>query len=203
MVYKDEKLITFLEHHGIKGMHWGIRQKSEDNKKMSNKKKAAIILGSAAAITAISIGAIYAKKRMHIKISNIVKPKESIKNYAEAISKEPVGIVHAARGKNLGFTFIQRGGLTNPVHEYDKAGFNNFVGIDVYKRYGDRSEKIAARILDPENRKDFSGRQIFHELMLPESMSKGVSEINDVRDRAWPLIKDIYQAFWDSSLKNN
>ncbi len=56
--------------------------------------------------------------------------------------------------------FLSRGGLTDPLKEYEKAGFDTLAN-NSFSRYGDRFEKIAARFDDPEGRRDFSGRPIF------------------------------------------
>ncbi len=116
------------------------------------------------------------------------------------MAKEPIGIVHSSRGKNRGYTFLQRGGLDNPGEEMIKAGLDR-MNAGEFKRYGERSEKVAARYLDPEGRKDFSGRRIGHDVVLPESMAKKVSNLSDVEAMTWPLIKDVYQVLWDKSQK--
>ncbi len=175
-----------------------VSDSSGQKPKMSGKKKAAIVLGSVAAATAITVGVIYAKKHMNTPTSDILPASKSVRKFAESMAKEPIGIVHSSRGKNGGYTFPQRGGLDNPGEEMIKAGLDR-MKVGEFKRYGERSEKVAARYLDPEGRKDFSGRLIGHDVVLPESMAKNVSNLSDVEAMTWPLIKDVYQVLWDKS----
>jgi uncharacterized protein (UPF0333 family) len=204
MIIDDD---IYIEHFGTKGMRWGVRnapknasksEKQKIDRKRSNVKKASIILGSVAAVGAIGAGAYYAKKHFGAKVSDMPKSAESIKKFADSMAKEPVGIVHASRGRNRGFTFPQRGGLNNPLKEYDTSGLSNINSTTSFKRYGDANEKIAARFLDPIGRKDESGRIIPHDVMLPKSMSKGVNSIDDVVKVAWPHIKDVFGALYES-----
>lgn len=196
----DEEVAVFLEHFGIKGMHWGVRSnKKVDSKTDHRNRNIAVALGSTLAIGAIGIGALYAKNHLKIPISDISKSSNTAKNFAESMAKEPVGIVHSSRGKNLGYTFLQHGGMSNPGEEFIKAGFGN--GGETFKRYGSRSEKVAARFLDPLGRKDFSGRLIGHDVIIPEFMAHDVHNIEDAKNKTWPLIKDIYQAYWEKSQK--
>lgn len=196
--------MTYIEHFGVKGMHWGVRkEKSNASKKHSfSKKKAAVIIGSAVGIAAIAIGAAYAQRYLgsvpDLKISDVHIP-EAAKKFSSSMAKEPVGIVHAARGRSKGWTFPQHGGLSNPISEYDKAGFSKFESeTTLFHRYGDRQEKVAARFVDPYGRKDFSGRPILHEVMLPESLAKNANNLSEAIHLAWPLIKDTFQALYES-----
>jgi hypothetical protein len=199
----DELVHDFLEHHGVKGMKWGVRKK-EDSTGWSNKKKAAVIFGSAAAVTALAVGAVYAKKHFGVSTSNISKPAEATKKFAESMAAEPIGIVHASRGQSVrsGFTFPQRGGLSNPLAEYDKAGLQN-MAPGSFKRYGDRNEKVAAIFLDPLGRKDQAGRIIPHEVVLPEDLAKGLHTNEDVVSKIWPIIKDVYEPFYKRHESSN
>lgn len=196
----------FLDHYGTKGMRWGVRKaqdksppkETSKSEGMSNKKKAAIIFGSVAGVAALAVGATYAKKHMNVPMSEIGQPSESVKKFSEAMAREPVGIVHSSRGKNRGFTFPQHGGLTDPLREYDDSGLTRDLSDKAFLRYGKNNEKIAARFLDPEGRKDAAGRIIPHEVILPESMARGVNTHDEAVAKAWPLIKDIYRPFYRS-----
>lgn len=188
-----------LAHHGVKGMHWGVRKdkpRSTPEKSRKGLKKAAVILGSAAAAAAIAVGTAYVLSRDNDIPLSKAHPSETGKKFSESFAKEPVGIVHAARGKNRGFTFPQRGSLDDPLKEYAKAGFDDLAS-NSHKRYGDRQEKVAAKFDDPEGRKDFAGRPIEHEVMLPESMAQPVKTLSDVVSTAWPLIKDTYETLYN------
>lgn len=192
-----------IEHYGIKGMHWGIR-KDDGTPRFTKQqvKKAAIIFGAAVGVAAIAVGSAYAVKQMHgsmgdIKISDISIPPAA-KKFADAMAAEPVGIVHASRTKNKGFTFPGRGGLSDPFIEWEKAGFKSNVNVVGTRRYGERNEKIAASFPDPLGRKDRAGRPINHEVMIPEEVAKNIHNLDDVPNIAWSMIKDTYNALYDA-----
>lgn len=106
---------VYLEHYGKKGMRWGVRNNSNSKKqaltseeKDKRNKKLAIILGSAAAVTAIGVGAYYAKKHFNVKVSNIPKSTKTVQNFAKSLADEPVGIMHSSRGRNRGYAFFTK-----------------------------------------------------------------------------------------------
>ena len=198
----DIVVYDFLEHHGIRGMRWGVRKStsnsSEESKPgWSNRKKAVVILGSAAAAGAILAGGLYAKKHFGVPV-NKVTDSASGKKLTEALAKEPINIVHSSRGKKVGFQFLNRGGLDDPLKEFESAGLHTSIGErdGYFKRYGKNLEKVAATFNDPDGRKDFAGRIIPHQVMLPESLAKGVSSNEDAKNVAWPLIKDTFEALY-------
>jgi hypothetical protein len=192
-----------LEHYGVKGMKWGVRNKkkvSNKNNKGTNKnsvKNASIVLGSIAAAAAIGIGAAYAKKHYDVKMSDVPKSKPLVENFASAMANEPVDIMYSSRGRDKGYAFLRDGSLENPSTEFVNSGLAE-AGYESFKRYGDDNEKIAARFTDPLNRKDFAGRPIGHDVILPKSMTENVNNIDDVVEKTWPLIKDIFQGFYES-----
>lgn len=200
----------YFQHFGVKGMRWGVR-KSRDSSSGSessevfgeksegssrNYKKAAIIAGSALGIAAIAVGGVYLANKAGMSISDLrrsTKP-ETLANgqkMAKAFAKEPTGIVFASRGKEHGTTFLQFGGLPDPLGEYDRAGFNfGEVPTGTMRRYGDRKEKIAINFLDPEGRRDAASRPIFHEVILPEGLASGIDDFDAAVSKVWPMLKD-------------
>lgn len=195
-----------LEHFGVKGMHWGVRKSEESSgdkeAKTSGKKKAAIIIASAVGVAAVLAGAAYVLHRNGVFgdiLASDVSVKDTAKKFAESMAQEPVGIVHSARTKRKGFTFPQRGGLSDPFTEWSNAGFtSDGDSRNVFRRYGSRLEKVAAEFDDPHGRLDQAGRLITHTVMLPEGMAKNVHTLEDVVNVAWPLIKDKFDAMYDS-----
>lgn len=215
-----------LAHFGVKGMKWGVRKESSGSSSDSssssrssssgstestpdeggagfNKKKAATILGSAFAVAAIAGGAYYISQNGGLKLSQAQSDSSTKNNgekFAKAMAKEPVGIVHGSRGKHTGFVFLGRGGLDNPLGEYEAAGFDGQSRLDPV-RYGKNLEKIAATISDPEGRRDWTGRPILHEIMLPADLASRVTDFSEkgITEVAWPLIKDQYEALWQAS----
>lgn len=190
-----------ITHFGVKGMRWGVRKNQTEGSssdRRENLKKAAVILGSAAAATAIIAGTVYVARKNMGNISMVdITPSDTGKNFADSFAQEPVGIVHAARGKHKGFTFPQRGGLDDPVKEYDKANPDSLV-LNSYRRYGDRQEKVAAKFSDPLGRKDRAGRPIEHNVILPEDLASRINSFDDIVPTVWPLIDNTYAALYDA-----
>lgn len=196
--------VEFLEHFGVKGMRWGVRKAEESSPisestktPMSKKKKAAIVLGSAAVATAIAVGAIYAKRHMNVSVKDIPKTSETVKKFAESMAKEPLHIAHSSRGRDRGYTFLRDGGFENPTKVFADLGLAE-ASDGFFKRFGSDNQNIAARFLDPEGRHDIAGRPIGHDVILPRSMTQGVRDIDDVVKVAWPHIKDVFAAYYRS-----
>lgn len=192
-----------LEHFGIKGMRWGVRNSSDSSAQKnesddwSKKKKAAVVLGSVALAATIAVGALYAKNHMDVSLKDISSPSSVTTNLAKALAKEPVAMMHSSRGKNRGYAFLRDGGMKTPNEEFLRAGLDK-ANVGFFRRYGDQGEKVAARFSDPEGRKDFSGRLIGHDVILPKSMSIGINNADDAARIAWPLIKPMFDAFYRS-----
>lgn len=200
---KEQEVDAFLEHFGIMGMHWGIRNKKKTSlnnkeKKDNNfkrNKRVAIILGSVAAAAAIGTGAYFIKKKMGVSVSETINAPANAKKFAEAIAKEPIDIIHVGPNRNAANAFLQGGGLKSSLHEYEKAGLENMPN-NQFKRYGNVNEKIAARFLDPERRIDRAGRPVHHDVILPKSMTKDINNIEDVIKVAWPKLKPLFNAYF-------
>lgn len=207
---------TFLEHYGVKGMQWGVRKQRDTpsvsslKRKELNKenpehkaelerrnKRAKVILGSAGAAVAIAGGAYFLKKHLGVKTRDISKPSDAAKKFTQALADEPVAIVHSSRGRNRGYQFLQGGSMKSPEEEFVKAGLHE-ADVGFFKRYGDNNEKIAARFADPQGRKDFSGRLIGHDVVIPKEMSEGIRNIDDVVKLTWPKLQPLFDSFFES-----
>ncbi len=68
----------FLEHFGIKGMRWGVRNKSNyrvshPSSKFNKKKKVAIGIGVGSAAIGATFAAVLLKRKLKLKSSRVVK----------------------------------------------------------------------------------------------------------------------------------
>ena len=194
-----EEDLEFLEHFGVKGMHWGVRKKEEpttsETKKMSKGKKLAIILGSAAVLAATAGGAYYVNKHLKGSARNLPAPTAAKKKFVESLVQEPTHIVHSSRGKNRGYAFLRDGGVNDPEGLFAKIGMDR-ADVGFFKRLNDGS--VAARFLDPKGRKDFSGRPIGHDVLIPASMARDIKGADDAAKVAWPHIKDLFEPYYRS-----
>jgi hypothetical protein len=205
-----------LSHHGVKGMKWGVRkdrlaggEPSTSNEVVPGHltdhqkevaKKVAIGVGVLAAIAGAGYVAYKLDQSGVINISELRKTKEIADGAKKAsqILKEPTEIAHASRGHSKGFTFIKKGGLDDPLHVYEQAFGNESRNSEMFRHF---DGKIAVRFLDPEGRRDFSGRPIPHEMIIPRSMTEGIHSLDDVRAKIWPQLKDSYSDFYDASVR--
>lgn len=201
----------FLEHHGIKGMHWGVRQNRSsgnsgekspsDHAKL---KKTAKIAGGVLVAAAVVAGSVYLAKHPEL-LQKAINPKTKSgnakkgKEFVDSLIKEPTSPIHAARTKNNGYDFQMKGGLRDPLPEYDRAGFqkNPFLEENGHVRYGSKKEKVAVTFKDPHGRKDRAGRTILHEVIIPESHAAGIKNFEDAKSKAWSLVKDTYDPRYD------
>jgi hypothetical protein len=210
-------LTSLLEHHGVKGMHWGVHRANlstesggqEKTPRLSEQRKkqlktAAIVGGAVIGTALIAAGTAYA-----IKNGGLPKPsfsdseksrgKSVIEGLAKSVSEEPTGPVFASRGKHSGNRFLLSGGLRDPLPEYERAGFDRMLP-NSHARYGRNAEKIAVSFHDPQGRKDFSGRPILHEVVIPAHHASGIDSYTAARDRAWELVQKAYEAYHQQEL---
>jgi hypothetical protein len=200
-----------LIHFGVKGMRWGVRKDGPEGssktprtpeqitKRKENAKK--VLIGTAA-ITAAAGAAFVAYKMQQEGPLTYDSPKVSAgKKVAEKIAlQEPTAVVHASRGKNLGVRFLEKGGLPDALPEYERSPLSSDIqSKELFERFGDG--KVAARFVDPEGRTDHSSRPISHEVIVPKSMSDSVKNLDDIRKVIWPLVKEQYDEFYQSSLE--
>jgi len=203
-----EETDAFLAHYGVKGMRWGVRRPISSAEPAGNDaanaaarrariKKVAISAG----VLAVAAGGAYVTYKLakdgKLPVKSLnrasVSAGKKIVEKAATVDIEPSSVIHGSRGKDVGFRFIKKGGVPDPIHEYSKV-FDGHTGGDKFERYG--GGKIAARFLDPEGRKDAAGRTIPHEVIIPKSMSEGINNLDDVVSKIWPMLKPEHDAMY-------
>lgn len=198
-----ESVDTFLEHYGVKGMKWGKRKdRSEGESRFSPEqkaklKRAAVIAGTAAVVGALAIGSVYVAQNYGSKVPAKVDTKAAEDFVKAKIQEQQTGVLHATRGRNKGFSFYDKGGLTEPLREYTSVFGENSEGGDLFKRVGENNEKVGIRFMDPEGRKDRAGRVIPHEVILPAPLAKDVKTLDEAIAKVWPMIKDAVESKYD------
>lgn len=205
-----------LMHHGVKGMHWGVRkdrssggsgeQSSSDHAKL---KKAAKIGGVVLVAAVVIAGSVYLAKHPELlqkvidsghKAGDVKKGKEFVESLSK--EKEPTGVINAAGAGHMGDRIHRRGGLPDVFNELQKAGIVNEHGENTmhhggYRRYGANLEKAAVVFNDPEGRNDAVGRPITHRVVLPKQHAQDVTDFESAKNKAWSLLKNDYQRFSD------
>lgn len=218
-----------LIHYGKKGMRWGVRNEDEpsgssrykvekttssiprtDAEKRAARramaKKAAIGAGILTAVAGAGFVAYKLNQSGNLPMSSIRKTaKIDPKKVAEAkkFIHEQKDVIHLSRGKHTGGTFLKKGDTPNFFTHWENA-FAKEVGdadtSSVFQKLA--SGGIAAAFPDSENRKDFAGRPISHQVIIPKIMTSGIESIEDVQSKIWPLLKSGYDAFYTESEKN-
>lgn len=104
-------------------------------------------------------------------------------------------LIWLTRGRNWGFRFLLNGGLKDPLAEFELA----------VSDLGDESSGCAAgsrltavRFQDPEGRRDYAGRVIPHDFVVPHEAGLRIDSVEDALRQIWPLVADAYTAVWDS-----
>lgn len=107
----------------------------------------------------------------------------------------PEGLIWATRGRSWGFRFLLDGGLSDPLPEYERV----FTDLDdeptAWRQMG---EDGALRFLDPQGRRDASGRVIPHEFVVPRGLSDAIESAEDGLREVWPLVAEAYANVWDA-----
>jgi hypothetical protein len=196
----------FLAHYGVKGMRWGVRRPStsaepagNDSANAAARKARVKKVAISAGVLAVAAGGAYVTYKLakdgklpikSLNRASVIAGKQLVEKVNNV---EPTSVIHGSRGKDVGFRFIKRGGVPDPMTEYMQA-FDGHTGGDHFKRFGDG--KIAARFSDPEGRRDFAGRIIPHEVIIPKSMTDGINSLDDVVKNIWPTLKPEHDAMY-------
>lgn len=214
MTYSGTEFDTPLdafEHFGVKGMKWGVRKDesgsssapSSPEERSNRAKQAAIGVG----VLTVAAGAAYAayalNKNGSIPLRGISKTvSDAGKSATQDTFQPPTSLIHVSRGKNRGFTFLAEGGTKTYLAAYDKFNLSSESGKEFLIRAKDGSGELGVRIQDPLGRRDFAGRSIPHDIVIPASMAEGINSVDDVKSKIWPLLKDTYSAFYEESLND-
>lgn len=106
-----------------------------------------------------------------------------------------MSLLWATRGRVWGFRFIRTAGLSDPLPTYEKAFSGTEDDLEIWRRLGNT---VAARLLDPEGRKDQSGRPIFHDFVVEGDTAEGLNSTHEGRQRLWSLVAEEYECIYDS-----
>lgn len=105
----------------------------------------------------------------------------------------------ATRGREWGFRFLLKGGLSDPLPTYEAAFGDPESSGEMLQR---TSRTIAVRLDDPLGRKDRSGRLIQHDFVLLPPLPKDLRTLDDARRILWPLVDERYEQIWDAESPN-
>lgn len=105
-------------------------------------------------------------------------------------------MIWATRGHSWGFRFLRTAGRGDPLPLYEHA----FADI-LHEPEGCARQPgmLAVRFTDPEDRTDFAGRPIVHDVILFGSAAEGVRSMADAVARVWPQIAQEYSRIWDTN----
>lgn len=197
----DEAL---LAHYGVRGMKWGVRKSREssdsvEKQRWTPEEKKAMVkkVAIGAGVLAVALGTAYlasnSGKFSNVRIDDIKPPTAPVKKLVEKTG-EQTDIFHASRTKNKGFQFVKSGGLPSPLSEYESVfGADRFEpGL---KKLSDG--RVAAAFHDFNGRVDRAGRVIPHQVIIPKAMASDVSNMDDVKTKIWPQLKDAYDGLYD------
>ena len=208
-IHDKPPLNEALKHFGVKGMHWGVRKEQESTSDGSGSakdpllsprqkkiaKNVALGVGALVLVAGAAVVAHELNKNGKLPLKSISGQAAKGKEAVQKLMEEPTELIHATRGKNKGFAFLKQGGIPNYLQEYESA-FGHRPEPGMFQRFGKNSEKIAASFLDPEGKKDFAGRIIPHEIIIPSTMAHGINNLDDVKTKIWPLLKETHDNFY-------
>ncbi|HET8931776.1 MAG TPA: hypothetical protein VFN21_14030 [Acidimicrobiales bacterium] len=103
-------------------------------------------------------------------------------------------LIWATRGYAWGFTFLRDGGVADPLPTYEVCFPADAPEPVPLRRVGD---KVAVRLVDPEGRRDRSGRVIVHEFIVDGDLAEQIHTLDDAHRIVWSLVRDDYTAIWN------
>lgn len=193
---------VYLEHHGVKGMKWGVRKNRNSTPKQpwSTKKKVGVGLG-VAAVVAGTAAAIFISKNGNLPFSSISKPSAESKKLVEDLGKKvvqgnPTSVLHASRAKNTGFKVLKDGSTMSPLSAVSKVFGEEDPKVGTFKRTADGLVGVVFN--DPQGRTDRAGRVIPHMVVIPKEHAIRVGTYDAAVRKAWSLVKDSYEDHWQS-----
>ena len=74
--------------------------------------------------------------------------------------------------------------------EYERAFGSSYEKASHFEKLTDG--RVAATFADPKGRKDFAGRTIPHQVVIPASMANGINSVDDVVNKVWPTLEQSY-----------
>ncbi|PKW25736.1 hypothetical protein [Phycicoccus duodecadis] len=106
----------------------------------------------------------------------------------------PAGVLWATRGRTWGFRFLLDGGLADPLAAYEA----------MFAELGDKAtgwvgnaQQVGVRFVDPEGRRDRSGRLIPHDFLVTGDLATQIASVDDALRLLWPLVTSLYARVWD------
>lgn len=102
-------------------------------------------------------------------------------------------VIWLTRGHDWGYRFLLDGGTGDPVRVHEEAFTAHEDDREVCVQ---RNGRIALRFIDPLGRRDFSGRSIVHDFVLPATPDVGVATVADGVEKVWPLVAHLYAEHW-------
>lgn len=97
--------------------------------------------------------------------------------------------IWATRGRNWGFRFLNRGGLTDPLPTYSLA----FAGLEGVNEVCRPTEGMTAvRFEDPLERRDRVRRIIPHDFVILDEVSGSINSLASAIEMVWPLVEAAY-----------
>lgn len=195
-----------LVHFGVKGMKWGVRKQEGSTGDTQSKtfwtpeRKATakkVAIGTGVLVAAAGAGFVAYKLHQNGKLpfSSIAKASAPASSAVKKVLEPQTDVIHLARGKDKGLSFLKKGGSPSFFQHWENAFVKEIGNPDTDNVFHKLSDgKIAAAFLDPQGRRDHANRPIAHQVVIPRSMASSIANIDDVKTKIWPQLKDTYDS---------